>query len=411
MGLFLPSLLATQDAPYKDPAQPIGKRVDDLLSLMTLEEKVHQLATQFVNGNVRLGVPHMKSAEALHGLTLKHGTSFPQATAMGSTWDPDLVERIATVIAAESRALGVHQVYSPMLGVLIDPRWGRSEESYSEDPFLASRIGVGFIRGLQGMGEERYGPDRIIATAKHFVADGQPMAGINASDMDASERACTSSSSASLQSRRSRGSGRQPHARPPCRQRHPHACPYAAPGRAAAEHLGIRRAHHFGQQRHPRSPRREVHRTDLGRSGSPVADRRSGSGALHPGALVREGLRREPSPRRWPTVQVSIDLIDRATRNVLRSKFALGLFDDGTPSIPGRTTWWAATKERAPSKGGPEYEDLANTTAVRGIDEPLNEYFNFLHRLGVPRDNWREVLYNENTMPWRSRLPAEPSRC
>ena len=385
---------AVQSAPYKDASLPIEERVEDLLGRMTLEEKVHQLATQFANANVRLGIPHIKSAEALHGLTLKHATSFPQATAMGSTWDPALVERIATVIAAEARALGVHQVYSPMLGVLIDPRWGRSEESYSEDPYLASRIGVGFIRGLQGMGEERYGPDRIIATGKHFVADGQPMAGINATDMDASERRL-------------------------------HEL-FLPPFRAVvmeAQVGSIMPAHHavngIPMHAHTRLLQ-EVLRDTWGFDGHIISDNNDIRGlnderftaptwadaarqSLTAGVDQELSIQVPWSGRIYGQSLldavddglISIDLVDAAARNVLRSKFALGLFDDGTPIYPWQDYLVGSDEGQGPIEGYPEYQDLPNTTAVRGIDEPLNEYFNFLHRLGVPRDNWREVLYNE----------------
>ncbi|MEE8605848.1 MAG: glycoside hydrolase family 3 N-terminal domain-containing protein, partial [Candidatus Aminicenantaceae bacterium] len=125
--------------PYKNPELNIEKRVNDLLSRMTSEEKAHQLASFFPNANVRLGIPHMQAGEALHGICLPLATSFPMAIALAGTWDPKLIEDMATIIAKESRALGVHHVYSPMLAVARDPRWGRTEESYGEDPYLISR--------------------------------------------------------------------------------------------------------------------------------------------------------------------------------------------------------------------------------------------------------------------------------
>jgi beta-glucosidase len=179
---------STDILPYKNRDLSIDRRIDDLLPRMTLEEKAHQLATLYPNAVVRLGIPHIQAGEALHGICLKHATSFPSPLAMGSTWDPEIIERMGTVVAKEARALGTHQVYSPMLGVLIDPRWGRSEESYGEDPYLVSRIGVAYIRGLQGVGEELFDANHIIASAKHFVADGQPLAGLNGTEMDVSIR-------------------------------------------------------------------------------------------------------------------------------------------------------------------------------------------------------------------------------
>ncbi|MBW2084152.1 MAG: hypothetical protein JRI39_14040, partial [Deltaproteobacteria bacterium] len=117
------------------------------------------------NGNIRLGIPHLQAGEALHGVCLPKATCFPQAIALASTWDPELIERMANIIAKEARALGVHHVYSPMLGVVRDPRWGRTEESYGEDPYLVSRIGVAFIKGLQGTGKNLFDKNHIIATA------------------------------------------------------------------------------------------------------------------------------------------------------------------------------------------------------------------------------------------------------
>ncbi len=173
---------------YKNQDLSIEARINDLMPRMTIEEKVVQLATLYPNAVVRLGIPHIKAGEALHGICLKHATSFPSPLAMGSTWDPEIIEKMGSVVAKEARTLGTHQVYSPMLGVLIDPRWGRSEESYGEDPYLVSRIGVGYIKGLQGTGNELFDKNHIIASAKHYAADGQPLGGINATPMDVSIR-------------------------------------------------------------------------------------------------------------------------------------------------------------------------------------------------------------------------------
>ena len=156
---------------------------------MTLKEKVIQLASYYPNLNKRLGIPHLQAGECLHGLAnSKYGTSFPQAIALGSTWDPVLIKQIATVIAREARAMGVHHCYSPNLGLARDPRWGRFEECYAEDPILVSQIGKAFIEGLQGTGKDRFSEDHIIATAKHFVADGRPQAGANGASEELSKR-------------------------------------------------------------------------------------------------------------------------------------------------------------------------------------------------------------------------------
>lgn len=165
----------------------ITQRVADLLSQMTLEEKVHQLASSYPNANVRLGIPHLVVSEALHGVCVTGATSFPQAIGLGATWDPDLIERIGQVIGKEGRAVGIHQVFSPMLGLARDPRWGRVEESYGEDPYHVARIGVAFINGVQGKGKDRLGPDQMACTPKHFVADGDSLRGGNGEPVDISE--------------------------------------------------------------------------------------------------------------------------------------------------------------------------------------------------------------------------------
>ncbi len=104
----------------------------------------------------------------IHGLTLAYATSFPVPPAMGSTWDPDLIERMGTVVAKESRALDVYHGYEPLVSVLLEPRWSRSEECYGEDPCHVSRITVAFVNGLQGRDDERFDENHIVATAKHI---------------------------------------------------------------------------------------------------------------------------------------------------------------------------------------------------------------------------------------------------
>ncbi len=165
----------------------ISQRVDDLISQMTQEEKLHQLASYYPNANIRLGIPNLISGEALHGVCVSGATSYPQAIGLGATWDPDLIERIGQAIAKEGRAVGIHQVFSPMLGLARDPRWGRVEESYGEDPYHVSRIGVAFINGVQGKGKDRLGPDHMACTPKHFVADGDSLRGGNGEPVDISE--------------------------------------------------------------------------------------------------------------------------------------------------------------------------------------------------------------------------------
>ncbi len=166
----------------------IETQINELYAQMTWEEKILQLASFFPNGIKRLGIANMQQGECLHGLATDEATSFPQAIALGSTWSPELIEEVSTVIARECRALGVHHCYTPMLGVVRDIRWGRTEEGYGEDPYHVGQIGAAFIRGLQGTGAEQFGAERVVATAKHYVADAEPLSGNNGASVDISER-------------------------------------------------------------------------------------------------------------------------------------------------------------------------------------------------------------------------------
>ncbi|AUS06306.1 beta-xylosidase [Pseudotamlana carrageenivorans] len=171
----------------------IEKKVTALLNKMTLEEKIAEM-TQDAPANDRLGIPVMKYGEALHGLWLVldyygNTTVYPQAVACASTWEPELIKKMASQTAKEARALGVTHCYSPNLDVYAgDARYGRVEESYGEDPYLVSRMGVAFIEGLQGTGDEQFDENHVIATAKHFVGYPENRRGINGGFSDMSER-------------------------------------------------------------------------------------------------------------------------------------------------------------------------------------------------------------------------------
>jgi beta-glucosidase len=166
----------------------IAEKVEKLLRQMTLEEKIDQLG-QDAPVNNRLGIPIMKFGECLHGLWNDGATNFPQSIALGSTWEPELIKEMTTQIAKEARAANITYCYSPNLDVTNgDPRYGRVEESYGEDPYLVSRMGVAFIQGLQGMGEEQFDENHIMATAKHYVGYSENRRGINAGFSDMSER-------------------------------------------------------------------------------------------------------------------------------------------------------------------------------------------------------------------------------
>ena len=176
--VFLNTVRAA-DAPPDPRSDTATAQATKLITQMTTEEKLLQLLSYKPNGVPRLGIPNLEAGEALHGVVSKGCTVFPASIALGATWDTDLIGRIASVIAKEGRAVGLGQAFTPMLGLARDPRWGRIEESYGEDPYAVSRIAVSYISYLHCLGSERFGKENMIATPKHFVADGEPWAGSN----------------------------------------------------------------------------------------------------------------------------------------------------------------------------------------------------------------------------------------
>ncbi len=231
--MFLGTAVAQTPLPdYRNPKLPIEQRVADLLKRMTLEEKVEQLGGRFRPGildstgkfndqnareafrelfnvnskmsvrdaailrnavqrylveKTRLGIPGLFQGEALHGFMSNGATSFPQALGLASTWDPALVRQVFTAAADEMASAGANQAFTPVLDLARDPRWGRTEETYGEDPYLASRIGVAAIEGLQGPNLliDRH---HVLATAKHFAVHGEPEGGTNTAPGNYSER-------------------------------------------------------------------------------------------------------------------------------------------------------------------------------------------------------------------------------
>jgi len=230
--------------PYKNATLPVTKRVKDLLSRMTLEEKAAQMvciwqkkpetlvdadgdfdprkaAKSFKKGHglgqvgrpsdagkgkdargmaeltnaiqkfflekSRLGIPVIFHEECLHGHASIDGTSFPQPIALGATFNPKLVESLFAMTAEEARARGTHQALAPVVDVAREPRWGRVEETYGEDPYLVSRLGIAAVRGFQGDSKFR-DKKHVIATLKHFVGHGQPESGMNCAPSNVSMR-------------------------------------------------------------------------------------------------------------------------------------------------------------------------------------------------------------------------------
>ena len=175
----------TSDAPYLNPTLPVDQRVEDLVSRMTLEEKASQLVNQ-ARAIPRLQVPEYDYwSEALHGVAASGvATVFPQAIALSATWDERLLHEVASVIGTEARAKhheavrqGRHNIFegltfwSPNINIFRDPRWGRGQETYGEDPFLTAHMGVAFVTGLQGDNPKYL---RVVSTPKHFAVHSGP---------------------------------------------------------------------------------------------------------------------------------------------------------------------------------------------------------------------------------------------
>src|SRR5215212_9717500 len=186
-------------APYLNPQFPLDQRVDDLISRLTLEEKVSQMMNA-APAIPRVGIPQYDWwNEALHGVAFSGiATVFPQAIGLGATFDPPLVNRVATVISEEARAK-YHEAqrhgnynrfygltfWSPNINVFRDPRWGRGQETYGEDPYLTSRVGVAFVKGLQG-DDPKY--LKVVSTPKHYSVHSGPEPERHRFDAIASER-------------------------------------------------------------------------------------------------------------------------------------------------------------------------------------------------------------------------------
>src|SRR5215813_4471241 len=200
LGWPLPSTSGQGGLPaYKDPSLPIEKRVDDLVSRMTLEEKVSQMMNAAPKVE-RLDIPEYEWwNEALHGVARAgYATVFPQAIGLAATWDTKLMADVADVISTEARAKhneflrhddhGRYKgltFWSPNINIFRDPRWGRGQETYGEDPYLTARLGVEFVKGLQGKDPKYL---KLVATPKHYAVHSGPEPERHSFDAKAYER-------------------------------------------------------------------------------------------------------------------------------------------------------------------------------------------------------------------------------
>lgn len=203
---------------YKNQNEPVERRVEDLLSRMTLKEKLAQLQNlalhnfsdiqkikndgigtahemslsaedcaslfaelqRFLIDSTRLGIPALTGVEGIQGILQNGCTIFPHAIAQGSTFNPSLIEKMTEVAGKEAEVIGIHQILSPVLDIARELRWGRVEETFGEDPYLISEIGGAFVRGYQ--------KSRITCMPKHFVAYGSSIRGLNMAQSSGGER-------------------------------------------------------------------------------------------------------------------------------------------------------------------------------------------------------------------------------
>ncbi len=239
------------DTVYKNPSAPVEARIEDLVARMNIDEKIAQITTiwddkaavmndelafdlvkarvrlphgigqfarpndargagsprvvpwrdtrgtvalvnalqAYATGETRLGIPILFHEEGLHGYQANGATSFPQAIALASSWDRELVRAVNAVTAREIRARGAQLVLSPVVDVARDPRWGRIEETFGEDPYLVGEMGVAAVQGLQGASVDGMLADgKVFATLKHMTGHGQPESGTNTGPAQISER-------------------------------------------------------------------------------------------------------------------------------------------------------------------------------------------------------------------------------
>lgn len=223
--------------PYQNSNIPVEERIEDLLDRMTLDEKLREMcmypskileeagecplfseekAAEFFQGmgigaleapkylprqnvaymnsiqkylveNTRLGIPALMISEILHGYMNPDATVFPQSIALASTWNRDLIQQTASVIAEEAAACGVRQGLGPDLDLAREPRWGRVEETFGEDPYLVGELGLSYIKGMQGT-DKKVADNKLAVTLKHFCAHGTPEGGVNLSPVPVGER-------------------------------------------------------------------------------------------------------------------------------------------------------------------------------------------------------------------------------
>ncbi len=361
--------MTTDDAPlYRDAKQPIDARVDDLLGRMSLDEKLAQIgcvwstqlvedeafsepranellrngtghitrigsttalrpreSAQFMNRiqrhlveQTRLGIPAIAHEESCAGLTARDATQFPQAIGVASTWEPELNESMGAVIREQMLAVGARHTLAPVLDVTRDPRWGRTEETCGEDPYLTSRMGVAYVRGVQGASLQ----EGVVATGKHFLGYGLSEGGMNHAPTHIGPRELRET--------------------------------FARPFEAAIREAGLASVMNAYSEVDglPCGGSKQILddllRGELGFDGVVVADYfttrllethhkvardrgEAGQIALEAGIdveLPQLDCYGEPLKERIERGEMSVDVVDRSLRRLLRMKFALGIFEN-----------------------------------------------------------------------------------
>jgi beta-glucosidase len=433
--------------PYLDPRRSPEERTEDLLARMTLPEKLAQLAAVWcrdvsdggrfsaekaelalTNGagqvtrigattvltpdavarlvneiqtylriKTRLGIPAVVHEESCAGLVAKGATQFPQAIGLAATFEPDLAYQMTVAIRRQMLAVGARQSLAPVLDVARDPRWGRVEETFGEDPYLAARMGVAYVRGLQGDSLA----DGIVATAKHFVGYGAPEGGRNWGPCPIPEREL----------------------------RDKFLVPFAA-AIQEAKLASVMNGYHELDGVPCAGSRRlltEILRGELGFDGTVVADYYSvaclctfhrvadslgeaGARALEAGLDVELPAREcygEPLEQAIATGRIGFEVVDASVRRVLRQKFALGLFERWTVDAGRAPDLYDTAEDRALARRAAQKSIvlLKNEDALL----PLSPSVKKIAVIGPNADSIRN-LQGDYHYPAHSELTFGPTR-
>ncbi len=364
---------------YRDRNQPIENRIDDLLGRMTLEEKIGQMnmpcvyegalgdsipkkmeaVQKFATGHLlekfgpgggfftlpntilhegtrqqaeflnrlqklareqtRLGIPLLETEEGTHGLMCPGATIFPEGPALGSTWNLDLLGQIYSNAAREARAIGVHQIFTLVIEPIRDPRLGRNEEAFSEDPYLCSRIAETIARSAQG--QNLADPNHVVSGLCHYPGQSQPVSGLERGAMEISERSLREVFLPSWQAGIKNGGALGVMATYPAVDGVPTHASYRLLTRILREELGFD----------------GLVLSEGGGIGTLVyeglAPTQKEAGALALAAGVDVGISFESGYMRdlvesVRAGQVPESLVDRSVRRILKQKFRLGLFEE-----------------------------------------------------------------------------------